>query len=180
MSRKPRQYEKNLTPAQKELAMFNYQQLQRACIVRGMHFDALVKGNLYSLQAYFEKHFYDKVDNSLLDKFDEWREEVMRRRGTDEPFVRLGFIGEKDPSTGEVLSIKKPKKFKKPKNTKKREKDGDFGIWLGTKKALTAECLKKGYDLEKTIQKVKDAFPDAKEKSINIWYKRFKKAHEKV
>jgi hypothetical protein len=167
-----------MTPAQKEASMLNYQGLQRGCIVRGMAFDQLVKGQFHTLQDFFIRNYHEPIDNSRLDAFDEWRKEVMLKRGLDEPFVRLGFIGVIDEQTGHVLSIKKPKKFKKPKVKQKREKDETFGIWKGTKKALTAQCVTEGKTLEKAINIVTAQFPDAQAKSISIWFKRFIKAQK--
>lgn len=71
---------------------------------------------------------------------------------------------------GEPVHVFQPK-AKKPK--KHVEKDGDMGgLWKGTKKHLTMQCKKDGLNLEKTLKKVMEEFPDAKESSIKIWYKR--------
>jgi hypothetical protein len=174
---KKRKFEDAIHPAEKEASMFRYAELQRACIVRGIDFQKLVHATAPQLHAWFVDNFYEKIDNSRLDAFDEWREEIMRKRGLDEPFIRLGFIGEKDTETGEVISIKRPKKFKKPKK-KKRERNEEFGIFSGTKKELTFRCVKDDMSLEKTIKVVTDKFPDAKPKSIGIWYKKARKAKE--
>lgn len=172
MSKKQRKFEKNITGPYKEASMMKHQDLQRACIVRGIGFHELVEQTTPQLQGYFIDHYYDKIDNSRLDAFDEWREEIMRKRGHDEPYIRLGFIGQTDVNTGEVISIKKPKKFKKPKNNKKRLRNEKFGIFQGTKKALSYQCAENGYSLKKTIRIVKEKFPDAKDKSIGIWMKK--------
>lgn len=62
----------------------------------------------------------------------------------------------------------------KPKKPKKHiEKDAEMGgLWKGTKKHLTMQCKKDGLSLEKTVSKVIAQFPEAKESSIKIWYKR--------
>lgn len=173
MARK-KQWMENMPPAEKESITMRHIDLQRACIIRGITFDKLVNSTTGGLQDYFIRHYYDKVDNSRLDAFDEWREEIMKKRGKDEPFIRLGFIGEVNES-GEVISIKKPKKFKKPKKDK-REKNSEFNIWAGTKKELTYQCTREGKTLDETIDIVMNKFPDAKEKSIGIWAKRCLKA----
>lgn len=178
MSRKQRKYEITMHPADKELSLMRYADLQKACLVRGLDFKKMVDSDIGYLSWFFKENFYEKTDNTRLDAFDEWREEIMKKRGKDDPFIRLGFIGEKDEETGEVISIKRQKKFKKPKKNKKREKNEEYGIWKGTKKALTAECYQEGKTLEKTLKIVMGKFPDAKEKSISIWFKRFKRSSE--
>lgn len=172
---KKQKYQSDLTPPEKEATMMRNLDFQRACIARGIDFKLLVSLSTPALQDWFIRHYYDAIDNSRLDAFDEWREEIMKKRGKDEPFIRLGYVGEINEKTGEVLSIKKPKKFKKPKSTKKREKNAELGIWSGTKKELTYQCAKEGKSLEKTKKTVLEKFPDASEKSIGIWYKRFLK-----
>ncbi len=175
MARKKRQFEHNINPAEKEASNMRHLDLQRACLVRGMDFVKMVSSGVPALIDYFVRNYTDKdgtfrhLDNSRLDAFDEWREEIMRKRGKDEPFIRLGFIGQTNKD-GEVIAIKRLKRHKKKK--KKREKNKEFNIWSGTKKELTYQCAKEGKSLKKTVQKVMAKFPDAKEKSIGIWYKR--------
>jgi hypothetical protein len=164
----------NTTPAEKEARHFKYQDLQRACIVRGIDFTILVNGTHPFLVDWFIRHYNDKFDATRLDAFDKWREEVMLSKGKNEPFIRLGFVGEQDPETGDIISIKKPKKFKKPKKGK-RERDTKFNIFTGTKKELTFRCQSEGKTIEETIKTVKAKFPDAVDKSISIWYKKAKK-----
>ncbi len=149
---------------------FRYRDLQRACIIRGMPPEDLVKGDIYILHRFIQDHKDDEVDLNLLEDFDEWREKKLDEMGKKgEPFVRLGYIGKVDEE-GNPLMVFQPK----PKKPKKHiEKDSAMGgLWKGTKKHLTVQCKKDGLSLDKTISKVMEAFPDAKESSIKIWYKR--------
>ena len=99
---------------------------------------------------------------------------MMIRLGKgDEPFIRLGFIGEVDPDTGETISFKRPRKIKKDKVRRERN---EANLLTGTKKSLTFECFKNGISIEDTVEKVTDKFPEAVEKSIRIWYKKFARA----
>lgn len=149
---------------------FRFRDLQRACIIRGMPPTQLVEGDVYRLHRYIQDHKDDEVDIDLLEDFDEWREKVLEKKhGKGEPFVKLGYIGKIDEEGQPVMVFKA-----KPKKPKKHiEKDTEMGgLWKGTKKHLTMQCKKDGLSLEKTITKVMSAFPEAKESSIKIWYKR--------
>ena len=66
----------------------------------------------------------------------------------------------------QVKQIKSPKKPKKPK----KEKD-DNGLWKGTKKSYVFELTYKGLPIDRIIRRVQKKFPDAKEKSIQQWYR---------
>lgn len=149
---------------------FRYRDLQRAAIMRGMSFDDLVNGDIYRLHKFIQDHKDVEPAIDKLDEFDEWRRKLLEEKhGKGEPFVRLGYIGKTDDE-GNPLMVFKPK----PKKPKKHiEKDSEMGgLWKGTKKHLTVQCKKDGLSLDKTISKVMEAFPDAKESSIKIWYKR--------
>jgi hypothetical protein len=145
--------------------------LQRHCIIRGIQFELLVTLSVFQMQSWLDKHWDIKTETKRLDEFDQWRLDYMKSKGmpADEPFIRLGYIGSRDEKTGEITSFLKPRKMKKTKV--KRERDTKMGIFKGTKKALAFQCFQEGLDREKTIQKVISIFPDAKEKSIKIWWK---------
>ena len=156
------------------LADMKYQDLQRACIVRGMDFNEMVEGDANRLSVWLNKNWHNKKSTKKLDEFDEWRHNMMIRLGKgDEPFIRLGFIGEVDPDTGETISFKRPRKIKKDKVRRERN---EANLLTGTKKSLTFECFKNGISIEDTVEKVTDKFPEAVEKSIRIWYKKFARA----
>lgn len=156
------------------LGKMRYIDLQRACLIRGIGFEELVEGDFYRLQSWLAKNWDTDLDTGLLDKFDEWRERVMKSQGKDEPFIRLGYVAEKDEETGEVTKVKKIRNLKKPK--RKRERNKSLGnIFKGTKKELALQCEKEGKSLDQTIKIVMEKFPDALEKSVRIWYKKAKR-----
>lgn len=174
---KKRKFIANMSPAEKEASQMKWIDLQRACISRGMSFDQYLRSNHAQLVDYFVRFYHNKMDNTRLDAFDEMVQEEMRKKGQDEPFIRLGYIGETDDQ-GNITMFKRIKKHKKPKSTKKRERNEKHGIWKGTKKELTYQCATEGIPLKETIERVMSKFPDAKEKSIGIWYKRCLKGNE--
>jgi len=155
------------------LPSLRFLDLQKACIVRGIDFDFMVKQSIYELQNWATKNWRNTILVSRLEDFDEWRFQIMKARGKeDEPFVRMGYLGPQNPKTGEIVAIKAPEPLQKKKI--KRLKDKKSGIFLGTKKALTFQCTGEGKSMEETIKIVMAKFPEAKEKSIKIWIKRSK------
>lgn len=162
-----------------DLSRMRYIDKQRACIVRGMDFEELVECSAFNLQVWYGKNSHNKINTKLLDDFDIWRKGKMAEKGLDEdePFIRLGYIGEVDKDSGEVVSIKKPRLMKKQKE--KREKDDSLGIFKGTKKALTYQCQQEGKSLTDTVAIVMEAFPEAKDKSIQIWWKKCRRESTK-
>jgi len=158
-----------------KMIVMRYKDLQSNCISRGMTPEDLVKGDINTLQTWLIIN-WDIPQNQLrLSEFDKWREIELEKAGfKGEPYVRLGYIGQIDPNSGEVIVINKSNKMlTKPK---KRERDEETGIFKGTKKAYTCELSRQGIAITQIIEMVVDKFPGAKEKSIKIWYKRFKKS----
>lgn len=167
------------TPAQRELGNLTVKGLKRACIIRGLDFHDAINFDCNRLQSWFIHHYYDDIDNSNLDKFDEYMEDELRDIGQEElihPQLRLGYVGERDEE-GNVTKTKKIKGLKRI--MKKRKEKNTLGIFSGTKKALTFELALKGVSKESTIKQVMKVFPEAKEKSINIWYNSAKKKFAK-
>ncbi len=146
-----------------------YKNLKQHVVTRGMAFLEVINGDVPSLSSWLERNRGNLIDTTLLDKFDDWLEERLKDKNLIHPSLRLGFIGEKDEG-GEVIKRKKIKSLKK-KKTIKREKTND-GIFAGTKKAYTYELAKEGKEKAEIIELVKEKFPDAKDKSISIWYKK--------
>jgi len=168
LPRLPRNYRP--TMASNEMPRMRLIDLQRHCLIRGIAFEDLVNKTVLQMQSWLNKNWEVKTNPSLLDKFDQWREDYLKSKGMeDEPFIRLGYIASRDEETGEITKTLRPRKIKK--NKIRREKDSKRGIYKGTKKALTYDCFDKGYSREKTVEVVIKAFPDAKDKSIKIWYK---------
>ena len=163
------------TPAQRDLSGYNFKQLKRACIVRGMDFDDVINSTVLKLQSWFLLNYYNDCDNSLLDKYDDYFEDELRDAGAEDlihPQLRLGYVGERDED-GNVTKVKKVRGLKKI--LKKRKEKNNLGIFSGTKKALTYDLAIKGKTKEETIKLVCLQFPDAKDKSIGIWYNKAKK-----
>ena len=158
------------------LSKFKHIDLQRACLMRGLPFDQIGE-SYYSLTSYFAKNFDNPEDQTLLDQFDTWRYKRLKERGEDNPlFVRLGFTREINADTGEILKRKRVKFVNKKKPKRKRNKE--LGIFAGTKKELTMISQKEGLSLEETTRVVLAKFPDAKDKSIRIWWKKATRLNE--
>lgn len=155
--------------ASSDLSRMKFIDMQRACIIRGMEFDELVNSSVYNLQSWFRKNYIKDIDTSRLDAFDKWREDYLKSKGDTDTFIRLGFIDEKDVETGEVISTKRPRGIRKNKKSR-RERDKVTGLFSGTKKSITFQCQREGKTIEETLSFIKEKFPDAKEKSISIWY----------
>lgn len=191
----------NLAAADKALQQYNFKDLQRACLVRGMEPQDMVEADYFKLQSFFANNFHVDPDNSLLDKFDEWfgSEMALIGKGSDNPDyawmfhpdLRLGFHTGEDEK-GNLTGSKKPRKFKKPVEKKKRTRRKDLGnIFAGTKKALTMELAKEiltkkykkkpnkepNHDviISRITKQVTKKFPDANDKSIRIWYNKMKR-----
>lgn len=157
-----------------KMSLMRYKDLQTACVSRGIDFDYLVKGDVNSLQTWLIRYWDNPANDLRLMEFDKWREQKLKESGRPgEPYVRLGYMGETDEN-GNIISIKKPEMLVKPKKPQ-RERDKETGIFHGTKKAYTLELTKAGMGIKEIIKLVMEKYPEAKEKSIKIWHKRFKK-----
>lgn len=150
-----------------------YKELKREAVVRGMPFPDVVEAGIGGLIRFIDRS-ENKPDLSLIDKFDDWADHQLELAGyppnksVRSPILRLGFIGEKDEE-GNVVKVKKIKGLKKPKK-EPRQRD-ENNLISGTKKSLTFDLTNKGFTLERVIRRVKKKFPDASDKSINIWYR---------
>lgn len=148
-----------------------YKDLKREAVIRGMPFPDVVEADVYKLIV-FNDRSNNKPDISLVDKYDEWIDKQLEQAGYGpgeairSSRLRLGFIGEeKEDGT---ITTKRIKGIPKPKK-KKRERD-DSGLYKGTKKSYTYELASKGFSLERVQKRVLKKFPDAKIKSIKIWF----------
>lgn len=183
-----------ITPAHKALQRFTMKDLKRACIVRGMDFEELVKGDIWKWQGFFLQNYHEKENMARLDEFDVWfgAEMALNGKGTDNPEyawmyhpdLRMGFHEGQDDQ-GELIGERKNKLFKKPKEPKpKREKAQEFGgIIRGTKKEYTYQKtddivgmrldqgkeVKLGLIFEGILKRVMEKYPDANPKSVKIW-----------
>lgn len=158
------------------LSNLKHKDLQRECILRGIEFEHVVKLDHHKLVGWFFKNFDNTQDPNLLNQFDAWRDETLRKEGYlrgDEqvaPALRFALPGEIE-SMGRIQEPGKKEKVEKPKKPK-AEVDEKTGVRKGTKKAMTYALALEGKDIKEAVKLVKEAFPEAEEKSIKIWYKR--------
>lgn len=154
------------------LENMTYKDMKRRAVSLGMPFPDACSADYNGLASYIH-HSNNKPDNSLIDEYDKWMDNQLELAGyaKDDPMrsyqLNLGFIGEdivtKQRKTKRIKGLEKPKKPKK-------EKD-DNGLWKGTKKSYVFELTYKELPLDRIIRRVQKKFPDAKEKSIQQWYR---------
>lgn len=169
------------------LGKLKYRELQAEVIMRGMSFEDVIKGDHNSLGNFFAVHYDEPLKKSRLKEFELQMDRTLEERGykKDDPMRRFKhFSGEEEE---EVKKEPKPK-VEKPKK-EPRQKESEFGIYKGTKKALTFSLTKSlweskakefDYDVKglakkfsnKMLQKVQAKFPEAQSKSVEIWMKR--------
>lgn len=175
---KPKKVDRNKTtgkPKIGELSTYDvdktYRDLKREAVILGMPFPDVVEADVHKLISY-TSHSNEKPNISLVDDFDNWVDRQLEMAGYAKDSslrssrLRLGFIGdEKEDGT---VSIKRIKGIRKPKKSK-RERD-ESGLFKGTKKSYTFELARKGMALDRVQRRVLKKFPDARPKSIKIWY----------
>lgn len=155
-----------------------YKDLKRKAIILGMPFPDACSAGVFDLLGYINNS-EEKPDKSLIDKYDDWMDKQLENIGysKDNPLrssrLRLGFLGEEGENgqrkIKRVPGIKKPREKKPP-----RERD-EFNLIKGTKKSYVWELTSKGYDIDRVIRRMKKKFPEANEKSINLWYRMAKR-----
>lgn len=149
-----------------------YRDLKIACIVRGMPFDEVLKADFFRLSNFVQNNVLVSQNMSLLDDYDDYLESVLKERGQTDLIhnsLRLGYVKKE----GDDDYVPKPLKVKTEKKPA-REKDSN-GLFKGTMKSYTFELQKKGKTLPQTLVKVLRKFPEAKEKSVKIWFNKSKK-----
>lgn len=165
-----------------------YPDIKGACIMLGMDFEDVANGDFCTLNSYFaENRHKTKPVKERLQQYEDWVENILLSKGykADNPLVKYKQFSnapEEDEEEGKLKAalIKKVGVKKEPKA--KREKT-EFGIFAGTKKDYVYKKAKlyneKGFEydraLKRTIRKTMDKFPDAKEKSIRIWFRKISK-----
>jgi len=154
-----------------------YKQIKRECVIRGMAFDAVVEGDIPTLIYWFSSNYENDINSKLLDEYDAYIQQRMLMENPNldasmlHPHLRLGYLGEADEE-GEV----KQRRIKGiPRKKRTRKKKTKQGVYAGTKKALTYQLQAEGINIEETVTKVIETFPEAAVKSIKIWYKRSEK-----
>lgn len=152
-----------------------YKDLKRECVARGMPFTEVTGATFPHLTNWLLTNILRKKDDNLLIEYDNYIEDILREKGQNDLIhksLRLTYLGEDLDEKGETIK-RQPKPPKEKKAPKERTQSG---LFKGTKKAYTEQLFERGKTLEQTIIKVCRKFPDAKEKSIKIWYNKFKKA----
>jgi hypothetical protein len=155
-----------------------FKDLKRQAVILGMPFPEVSESGVFDLIGYIQKHTLDvNPDTSLIDKYDEWISKHFDEIGIPQDDairssrLRLGFLGDKDKETGE----RKPKRIPGIKKIRVHKEKDSHGHIKGTKKSYTWECAEKGFDLDRTKRRVLKKFPDANEKSIQLWYRAAKR-----
>lgn len=163
--------------AYRELTNMKHKDVQRACILRGLEFSKVVGLDHHALVSWFINNYDNSQDNNLLIQFDLWVEEELKAKGYKEgdtlmsPALRYSY-------NGDIEAMEKPKIIKpiaiaaKPEKKQKSEIDTVTGVRTGTKKSLTYQLTLDKMNILDIVKKVKEAFPNAEEKSIKIWNKR--------
>lgn len=153
----------------------NLPSLKRECIVRGIPFEE-VCGSIPQLQTWFLNNYDNPINKKRLEEYDQWATLLLKSRNCDQsllaPEFRLGAFILKNAEGGEYRSTGKKSRIPKVRTKKPRTEDH---LMCGTKKAYTFELQKKGLTKAEVIKAVQEQFPEAKEKSIGIWFNRAKK-----
>lgn len=164
-----------MTPVERTLSKLKIKDLKRECVIRGLAPELVGTLGVPGLESWFVHHFENKIDTNLLNLYDDYVEGVLKANGKLDlvyPELRLGYVGEKDEEGNTIKRKRVPGHAKRKK--KNRTKNSD-GLFSGTKKALTFELTKQGLSKEEIVKKVAIQFPEAKPKSIGIWYNKAKR-----
>lgn len=155
-----------------------YRDLKRKAVILGMPFPDACSASVFQLINWINTS-EEKPNKHLINEYDDWMDRQLETAGLakDDPLrsskLRLGFLGEEGEDgkrkTRRVSGIKKPREKKSP-----RERD-EFNLIKGTKKSYVWELTSKGYELERIIRRMKKKFPEANEKSLNLWYRTAKR-----
>lgn len=155
-----------------------YRDLKRKAVILGMPFPDACSASVFQLINWINTS-EEKPNKHLINEYDDWMDRQLETAGLakDDPLrsskLRLGFLGEEGEDgkrkTRRVSGIKKPREKKPP-----RERD-EFNLIKGTKKSYVWGLTSKGYELERIIRRMKKKFPEANEKSINLWYRTAKR-----
>lgn len=158
-------------------AHLTYKDLKTECVARGMPFDEVIGATFPYLTNWLLDNVLRPTDDKLVEDFDLHVEKILKARGSDylvHNSLRLSYLKERDEDG--VIIKKEPKAPREKKAPRERT---ETGLFKGTKKAYVQELYMKGKTLEQTMVKVCRKFPDAKEKSVKIWFNKFKKADKK-
>lgn len=161
----------------KVVCNFTHKDLVKESVLRGIEFEHILKWSHPKIMDWFYKNYDNSQDPSLLIQYDLWMDEQLQKDGKDKvfPSLKLGYI-EKLDFDGKISNKPLPKTKEEKQLAPPKEKNTDWGINTGTKKYLTYEsCITNNLNIEDTIKRVIELYPDADDKSIKIWYKRAEK-----
>lgn len=173
----------------KTVCNMKHADLVKACILKGMAFELVLKFDHNGLLNWYYKNFDNtEVSNPelTLKFYDDWYDEQLIKDGFSprHPNLRLGYVepiqnGDitESPNTIKKDSINKESKPKaiKQEVSEKKVKHEEWGINTGTKKYLTYQlCIEQNLSMEDTVVKVLESYPEAEAKSVQIWWKRAK------
>lgn len=174
----------------KAITKMKYRDLKAACIARGMDFQDVVDGDFSRLSSWLISNYGNKQNRDLLEAFDQWIDDKLKERGykKSDPFRQFrefSSLLENNDTKVRSRGLRNADISKKKKV--KRERNGSFNIFKGTKKEYTYKLtdslhkvmgqkystkeLQKKFS-SKLYNKVVKKFPDALEKSVKIWMKR--------
>lgn len=148
-----------------------YKGLKIECIIRGMPPEEVLRADFFRLANFVQNNVLVRKDLSLLDEFDDYLDNELKVRNKPELIhnsLRLGYV-KRDEEDIPVKVIKL-----KPEKKEPRQKDSN-GLFKGTMKSYTYELQKKGKTVEQVLTKVIRKYPDAKAKSVKIWFNKSKK-----
>ena len=178
MSRKDHRDESVSSHAVTMIEKLTFPNLKRECILRGLEFELVGNMSVLKLQSWFLHHWGNPIQKDALNKYDEWVTNELRSRNAD-PLLysdafKLGTIISKDAEGG-THKRRGHNRLTKLREKKARTEDN---LYVGTKKAYTFELQKAGVAKSEVIQKVMEKFPEAKEKSIGIWFNKAKRLQQ--
>ena len=176
MSRKDHRDDSVSSHAVTMIEKLTFPNLKRECILRGLQFEMVGSMSVLKLQGWFLHHFDNPIIKDSLNKYDEWVTNELKSRNAD-PLLysdafKLGTIITKDAETGETRRKRGHNRITKVREKKARTEDN---LYVGTKKAYTFSLQKQGLTKAEVIEKVIEKFPEAKEKSIGIWFNKAKR-----
>lgn len=151
--------------------------LKRECIIRGLPFQDVGNMSVLNLQSWFIKFFALPQEPALLEAYDIWVEKVLKERGCDATMLsstfRLSAVGERN-AEGDIIKKKRVRSMI-PRVKKKKERTAE-GLFKGTKKSMTYDLARDpAMNRVDAIKIIKEKYPDAKEKSLGIWFNRARK-----
>lgn len=173
---------------QRQVSRMTHRDLQSACILKGMPFKDIVEKDHHGLVSWYFLNFELNENPQNLIEYDQWLEGQLEKKGYKKgdamlsPSLRFSYTKGIDdsPVKTQRIQARESNKSTEPKSQQEHkvvQKDEITGVRVGTKKNLTFQLARKVPEIpiDKIIEQVIEAFPDAQDKSIKIWVKRARK-----